>query len=146
MFSLWTVGAQNSGLGQKVCLSNYLFLDLRAFRINKSKKYNIHSCYISICSRSLTGIAGSNPAEGTDVCLLCCVLSGRCLWDGLITRPEESYRVWCVWVWSWSLDNEEALTHWGLLRHRKKYQILSYCSNINKDFFYHMPATDDGTL
>jgi hypothetical protein len=26
----------------------------------------------------------------------CCVLSGRGLFDGLITRPEESYRVWCV--------------------------------------------------
>jgi hypothetical protein len=42
-------------------------------------------------------IAGSNPAEGMDVCLLClfvvlsCVRRG--LRDGLITRPEESYRV-----------------------------------------------------
>jgi len=26
----------------------------------------------------------------------CCVLSGRGLGDELITRPEESYRVWCV--------------------------------------------------
>ena len=25
----------------------------------------------------------------------CCVLSDRSLCDGLITRPEESYRVWC---------------------------------------------------
>jgi hypothetical protein len=32
----------------------------------------------------------------------CCVLSGRGLCVGPITRPEESYRVWCVWVWSWS--------------------------------------------
>jgi hypothetical protein len=30
------------------------------------------------------------------VCCGCCVLSGRGLCDGLITRPEESYRVWCV--------------------------------------------------
>jgi len=35
----------------------------------------------------------------------------------IISRPEESYRVWCVWVWSWSLDNEDALVHWWLLRH-----------------------------
>jgi len=28
---------------------------------------------------------------------------------GLITRPEECYRVWCVWVWSWSRGNEETL-------------------------------------
>src|SRR5215470_10337116 len=26
----------------------------------------------------------------------CCVLSGRGLCVGLITRPEKSYRVWCV--------------------------------------------------
>jgi hypothetical protein len=44
----------------------------------------------------------------------CCVLSGRDLCVGLITRPEESYRVWCVWVWSWSLNKEETLTHQGL--------------------------------
>jgi hypothetical protein len=25
-----------------------------------------------------------------------CVLSGRCLCVGLITLPEESYRLWCV--------------------------------------------------
>ena len=28
----------------------------------------------------------------------CCMLSGRCLCDGPITRPEKSYRVWCVGV------------------------------------------------
>jgi hypothetical protein len=28
----------------------------------------------------------------------CCVLSGRSLCVGLITRPRESYRMWCVWV------------------------------------------------
>jgi hypothetical protein len=27
-----------------------------------------------------------------------CVLSGRDFCDGLITHPEESYRVWCVSV------------------------------------------------
>jgi hypothetical protein len=48
------------------------------------------------CNRSLAGIAGSNPAGGMDifVCCECCVLSGRGLRDGLITRPEESYRPW----------------------------------------------------
>ena len=29
---------------------------------------------------------------------VCCVLSGRGLCDVLITRPEESYRLWCVIV------------------------------------------------
>jgi len=32
------------------------------------------------------------------VCCECCVLLGRGLCDELITRPEESYRVWCVVV------------------------------------------------
>ena len=32
------------------------------------------------------------------VCCGCCVLSGRGLCDELITRPEESYRLWCVVV------------------------------------------------
>jgi hypothetical protein len=49
------------------------------------------------------------PVAWMSVACECCVFSGRGLCVGLITRPEESYRVWCVWVWSWSLDNEEAL-------------------------------------
>jgi hypothetical protein len=32
------------------------------------------------------------------VCCECCVLSGRGLCDGFITRPEESYRMWRVVV------------------------------------------------
>jgi len=32
------------------------------------------------------------------VCGECCVLSGRDLCDGLITRPEKSYRLWHVIV------------------------------------------------
>ena len=32
------------------------------------------------------------------VCCECRVLSGRDLCDELITRPEESYRLWCVVV------------------------------------------------
>jgi hypothetical protein len=32
------------------------------------------------------------------VCFECCVLSDRGLCDELITRPEESYRLWCVVV------------------------------------------------
>ena len=32
------------------------------------------------------------------VCCECCVLSGRGLCDELITRPEKSYRLWCVVV------------------------------------------------
>jgi hypothetical protein len=49
------------------------------------------------------GIMDSFPAWSKDVWLLwVCLLSGRGLCDGPITRPEKSYRMWCVqWVWSW---------------------------------------------
>jgi hypothetical protein len=40
--------------------------------------------------RSFVGIAGTNPARAWVSCE-CCVLSGRGLFVGLITRPEESY-------------------------------------------------------
>ena len=43
-----------------------------------------------VCGHSFAGTAGSNPAGNTDVCR---VFSCRGLCVGLITRPEESYRV-----------------------------------------------------
>jgi len=53
------------------------------------------------------GDCGFESRKGTwiSVCCECCVLSSRVLCVGLITPPEESYRVWCVWVWSWNLKN-----------------------------------------
>jgi hypothetical protein len=64
-----------------------------------------------VCGRSLAGIVGSNPAGGMDVCLLwvlcCCQVEvSASVWSLVQRSPTE---VWCVWVWSWSLDNEEAL-------------------------------------
>jgi len=32
------------------------------------------------------------------LCVECCELSGTGLCDGLITRPDKSYRLWCVVV------------------------------------------------
>jgi hypothetical protein len=46
-----------------------------------------------VCGRSLAGIAGSNRVGSMGEC---CVLSGRSVCVGLITRPEGVYRVWCV--------------------------------------------------
>jgi hypothetical protein len=48
--------------------------------------------------RSSAEIVGSNPSGGMDVCCECRVLSGRGLCDELITRPEKTYRMWCVVV------------------------------------------------
>ena len=47
-------------------------------------------------------------SNGCFVCCECFVLSGRGLCDELITRPEESYRLWCVVVCDLeNLMNEE---------------------------------------
>jgi len=65
------------------------------------------------------------------VCFECCVLSGRGLCDELITRPEESYRLWCVVVCDLEhLKNEEAMTRVGSQRHRK--ESSSSISNSSK--------------
>ena len=49
------------------------------------------------------------------VCCECCVLSGRGLWDGLITRPEESYG--CLSVMSVvSCQVEIRATGWSLVQ------------------------------
>ena len=54
----------------------------------------------------------------------------------LITRPEKSYRVWFVWVWSWSLDKEEALAHQGLLDRRIKWRLCLYVQFFVWTFFH----------
>jgi hypothetical protein len=38
------------------------------------------------------------PCSWMSVCCECCVLSGRGLCDEQVTRPDESYRLWCVFV------------------------------------------------
>ena len=50
-----------------------------------------------VCARSLAAVVGSNPTSGIDVYCECCVLSGRGLYVGLNTSPDESYRL-CVCV------------------------------------------------
>ena len=50
-----------------------------------------------VCGRSPAEIVGSNPTGAwMFVCCECCMLSGRDLYAELITRPEESYRLWWV--------------------------------------------------
>jgi len=58
----------------------------------------------------------------------CCVLSGRGLCVRPITRPEESCGVWCVWVWSWNLDNwGRGLANYPLCALEKKSQKRKQC-------------------
>ena len=50
----------------------------------------------SAAARLLRSWARIPPGAWMFFCCMCCVLSGRGLCDGLITRPEESYRMWCI--------------------------------------------------
>ena len=72
-------------------------------------------CQVEVSASGLSLVQRS-PAK-CGVSSECCVLSGRGLCDGLITRPEESYWLWCDLE---NLVNEEALAHWGLLRQRER--------------------------
>ena len=53
----------------------------------------------SAAARLLRSWVRIPPGAWMFVCCECCVLSGRGLCDELITRPEESYRLWCVVVY-----------------------------------------------
>ena len=81
-----------------------------------------------MAARSKAWVCGCSPAEivvlnpaGVMVVFSCeCrVLSSRGLCDELITRPEESYRLCRVVVWSRKLKNEEAMARVGPQRHSK---------------------------
>ena len=52
----------------------------------------------SSAARLLRLLVRIPPRAWMFVCCVCCVLSGRGLCDGLITRPEKSYRLWRVVV------------------------------------------------
>jgi len=52
----------------------------------------------SVAARLLRSWVRIPPGAWMFVCCECYVLPGRGLCDELITRPEESYRLWCVVV------------------------------------------------
>jgi hypothetical protein len=70
------------------------------------------------------------PGPWKCVCCECCVLSGRGLCDGLITRPEESYRLWCVVVCDLETSWMGRLWPTGGLSRKKK--------NVNCKYVYEM--------
>ena len=75
----------------------------------------------------------SRRGHGRLLWVLCvlCVLTGRGLCVGLITLPEESYRVGCVWLWSRILDIEEVLAHCGCCAIVKKRHFILLKSEFN---------------
>jgi hypothetical protein len=61
----------------------------------------------------------------------CCVLSGRGLCDGLTTRPDEFYRVWCLQLSVIEEPHRGGLGPLGLSGHGRK------CSEILQQFKRH---------
>ena len=76
------------------------------------KKWSVDKCSEVKCSWVKLKWE-TRRGHGCLVSCECCVLSGTGLCVRTITHPEKSYRMWCVWVWLWSLNNGEALAHWG---------------------------------
>ena len=71
------------------------------------------------------------PGAWMFVCCECCVLSGRGLCDEMITRPDKSYRLWCVVVCDLeNLMNEEAIFHCGVVN-TKKWVVVSSSDQIH---------------
>jgi len=88
------------------------------------------------------------------VCCECCVLSGRGLCDGLITRREESYRLWCVVVCVQETSNTMRLKpatglwkiqpHWVVTpgKHTKKHtepvnlMLFMECCKMRTDVYF----------
>ena len=72
------------------------------------------------------------PGAWMFVCCECCVLSGRGLCDGLITRPEESYRLWCVVVCD--IETSRMRRPWPALGRsatgEKKYSCFFWDTNL----------------
>ena len=76
-----------------------------------------------------------NPQEGMDICCECCVLSGRGLCEKLNTRPEESYRLWCVVVCV--LETSWMMRPWptgGLLRQAQTTTITKLSARRHPEF------------
>ena len=85
----------------------------------------------SAAARLLRSWVRIPPGAWMSVCCECCVLSGRGLCDELISRPEESYRLWCVVVCDLEstkilVNEEEAKSHWGASVPREKKNVMHW--------------------
>ena len=69
------------------------------------------------------------PVAWMSVCRECCVLSGRGPCDGLITRPEESYRLRCVIVCDLETSRVRKTwpTGWAVAPKTKSNIFYSFC-------------------
>jgi hypothetical protein len=108
---------QLAALQSLSCISQYsiIFLAIGYTKLPRYEKLVIQKCLwklqvlnimldydypvlVPVATRLLRLWVRIPPGAWMFVCCECCVLLGRGLCDELITRPEESYRIWCVVV------------------------------------------------
>jgi hypothetical protein len=87
------------------------------------------------------------PEAWMFVCCECCVLSGRGLCDGLITRPEESYQLWRVVVCDQEASKTRRLNsatglwkiqpQWFVTPRKQKQQTNKHTMQYIKDLILH---------
>ena len=82
-----------------------------------------------------SGIGGFEYRRGHRVCE-CYMLSSRGLCDGLVTRPKESYRLLCVWVWSGSLDNEEETPCRAMKKKMYEPSVSLHSTNLKQSYYF----------
>jgi hypothetical protein len=68
------------------------------------------------------------------VCCECCVLSCRGLCDGLITCPEESYRLWRIVVCDQETSNEDAKARYGAAENTPE-RVITPRKQTNKQMY-----------
>jgi len=118
----------------ETCVTLY-YLDQLMHNICRSRwPRGLRRC--SAAARLLRWWVWIPPGAWMSVRSECCVLSGRGLCDELITRPEESYLLWCIVVCDLeNLVNEEVMAHWGLSRQKQKTNKM-HNIYINDELFY----------
>ena len=119
------------------CRTAVRHLNLSALRVVFNFSLRNVSMAVPAAARLLRLCVRIPPGAWMSVWCECCVLSGRGLCDELITRPEESYRLWCVVVFD--LETSWMRRPWltgGLLHQIKRnVRLLSWLVNsVLKDF------------
>ena len=91
-----------------------------------------------VAARLLRSWVRIPPGAWIFVCCECGVLSGRGLGDELITRPEESYRLWCIVVCDLETSRMGAPYIYDISRLRVNLGLLlhghSWLRGISSDF------------
>jgi hypothetical protein len=85
------------------------------------------------------------PGSWRSVCCECCVLSGRGLCEELITRPEKSYRLWCVLLYN--LRTSWMRRSWltGGLSHQKQAKRVLKNHGFSRYLTLILPRSRTGT-